>query len=350
MMYDVSIIVPIYNAEKYLQKCIESLINQDTLLKYCIILVNDGSTDSSLSICKKYGNKYENIIVLDKTNGGTSSAKNMGLDFMNSNYVMFVDSDDYVNSNYISNMFDSENCVYDLVVCGYTIKYTKNEYSIDNLPDNSFSHEGKIDLLLTSLKSEGLLNVDVSKLYRTDILNKYEIRFNENFATGEDLIFNCKYLQKINSFKTVSNSSYIYVRRDQESLVNSYKNNLKIIVNECLLNVKALYKPYLNSHNITYLSNIMLDYRNVEIINLYRKNCRLSKSEKINYIKYVLNNNDLKNYSYTSDRKDFISRIFYICVKYNLPLILYYLYNILFFLKNRLKKLYLFVRERILFK
>ena len=100
----VSIIVPVYNVEKYLEKCLDSLENQ-TYARLEIILVDDGSTDISGDICDSYAQKYENIKVYHKQNGGVSSARNLGLDMMSDDgYVMFVDPDDYVECDFVDAM------------------------------------------------------------------------------------------------------------------------------------------------------------------------------------------------------------------------------------------------------
>ena len=100
----ISVIVPIYNVEAYLEKCIESILSQDyTPLE--IILVNDGATDGSGEICDKYAKQYENITALHKKNGGLSSARNAGMEIMQGEYVSFIDSDDYIAPDMISTLY-----------------------------------------------------------------------------------------------------------------------------------------------------------------------------------------------------------------------------------------------------
>ena len=114
----ISIIVPIYNVEKYLPKCIDSIINQ-TLENIEIILVNDGSTDSCAEIIESYANKDNRIKVIHKKNGGQSSARNMGLDIAKGEYIGFVDSDDWLHYDMYENMYKSIKKVNsDLCVCG----------------------------------------------------------------------------------------------------------------------------------------------------------------------------------------------------------------------------------------
>ena len=100
----ISIIIPVYNAEKYLKKCLDSVINQ-TYKNLEIILVDDGSTDKSPEICDKYAEKDSRIIVLHKENGGVSSSRNAGLDIFKGEYLSFVDSDDYVEPDYIEYLY-----------------------------------------------------------------------------------------------------------------------------------------------------------------------------------------------------------------------------------------------------
>lgn len=118
-MSKVSIIVPVYNVSKYLKRCLDSLVNQ-TLKEIQIILVNDGSTDNSLYICQQYANKDKRIILVNKKNGGLSSARNEGLKFVTSKYVAFVDSDDYVDTNMYLTLYSKlkENNL-DTIFCGY---------------------------------------------------------------------------------------------------------------------------------------------------------------------------------------------------------------------------------------
>ena len=125
----ISIIVPIYNVEKYLSKCIDSIINQ-TLENIEIILVNDGSTDSCAEIIESYANKDNRIKVIHKKNGGQSSARNMGLDIAKGEYIGFVDSDDYVSLDLYKDVIESFNSDIDFVSWG--ISSDEEELKIEN--------------------------------------------------------------------------------------------------------------------------------------------------------------------------------------------------------------------------
>ena len=121
-MPKVSIIVPVYNAEKYISRCIESVLSQD-FNDYELILINDGSEDSSLEVCETYRFNYKQIKVFSQKNFGASSARNIGLQNAIGEYVCFIDADDYVGKNYISTLFEDiqfENGI-DLVIQGLTV-------------------------------------------------------------------------------------------------------------------------------------------------------------------------------------------------------------------------------------
>ena len=108
MSIDISVIVPVYNVEKFINKCVESLLNQD-FNSYEIILVDDGSPDNCPSICEDYSDKYENVVALHKSNGGLGDARNFGVAHSHGQYIVFVDSDDYVEREYLSNLWDLRN-------------------------------------------------------------------------------------------------------------------------------------------------------------------------------------------------------------------------------------------------
>lgn len=118
----VSIIVPIYNTDKYLNKCIESIINQ-TYKNLEIILIDDGSTDSSLEICKDWANKDKRILSIHKSNGGLSDARNTGLNISTGEFIMFVDSDDFIDSYIVNDLYKLQNQTNADVVCGGLYSY-----------------------------------------------------------------------------------------------------------------------------------------------------------------------------------------------------------------------------------
>jgi glycosyltransferase involved in cell wall biosynthesis len=159
-----SLIVPVYNVERYLEKCLFSLVNQ-TLKDIEIILVNDGSTDSSLKIAQDFADKYENITIVTQVNGGLSAARNTGIKHSTADYLAFIDSDDYVDITMIEKMFNMAICQSaDIVVCD--MKYVFSDHM-------SFSSGGTFKSFNAKDNPEliGINNSACNKLFKRDLFN-----------------------------------------------------------------------------------------------------------------------------------------------------------------------------------
>lgn len=186
----VSIIVPIYNVGQYIEKCIKSIMNQDCE-NIEIILVNDGSTDDSGAIVDRIAQTDSRVIVIHKSNGGVSSARNSGLDAAKGEYVLFVDGDDYVEPDYVSYFVRlvSQN--------GCDVAMSRNNYSEDVMNQ---VEEDSIMLLDSETVIEqiylGKIFVAVwNKIYRRTFLNQNNLRFNPEIWYGEGMLFNIECLQ-----------------------------------------------------------------------------------------------------------------------------------------------------------
>lgn len=202
-MPKVSVVVPIYNVEKYIKKCMDSLVNQ-TLQEIQIIFVNDGSTDESGNIAKEYASKYPNkIIYLEKENGGLSDARNFGMRYAEGEYIAFLDSDDYVENTMYEEMYNKalqENS--DYVECDFLWEYpdkTKKDKR------NSYNN-----------KKEMLTNVRVvawNKLIKREILEKNNISFPKGLRY-EDIEFTYKLIPYLNKVSYVDKEFVHYVQRN----------------------------------------------------------------------------------------------------------------------------------------
>lgn len=221
-MVKYSIIIPVYNAEKYIEKCLESLINQ-SYQDYEVILVDDGSKDASFSICEKLANKSDKVKVFSKENGGVSSARNLGLDKAQGQYVLFVDSDDFVSSNYLETIdkeiFDYDMLSFFLYSCvinkngsadinedSFKKNFIKNHYQKDNLKDF---------IIHTFFASP------CNKVYKKKIIEENNINFDTTCVCYEDLIFNLEYIKHIKNFNIIEDSLYYY--RIEESVAHYLK-------------------------------------------------------------------------------------------------------------------------------
>lgn len=207
-MIKVSIIVPVYNVEKYLERCINSILTQE-LSDFELILINDGSTDSSGTICDKFSCIDNRVKVIHKKNEGVSSARNTGIDIAEGEYIGFVDSDDYIDSDMYKTMYEEAvKKSSDLVICGiyneYIDKQTTmfNEGTIEVYEDKKILYEYLLDRLDTSL---------CNKIYKKEYIKK--IRLDKKIAINEDKLFNYEYCLNSNKAVFVKKAKYHYIKQ-----------------------------------------------------------------------------------------------------------------------------------------
>lgn len=216
----ISIIVPVYNVEKYLQKCIDTLINQ-TYKNIEIILYDDGSTDDSYKICTRASTKDKRIILLKGNNAGPAIARNNSLKYATGQYVTFVDSDDYVESQYVENMVKE---LYredvDIVIAGFE-KVSKSFSKKYFLQESSGNRE-KFIKTLPKLMEKCLVQGPCWKLFKLEIIRKNGVYFNNSWKLGEDAFFVYSYIKYVKSYSTVPCTCYKYIVRNSNSLSQIY--------------------------------------------------------------------------------------------------------------------------------
>ena len=231
----VSVIVPVYNAEKTLHCCLDSIIAQ-TYTDWECILIDDGSKDNSPAICDEYEKVDTRFKVIHKKNGGASSARNVGLKEAKGEWICFCDADDFAEVNWLSvfsdNMLDNDMVIASVnqLESGKSIKRT--------FPDCSNS----MDIIWTIMKLEGGPGFLWNKCFRNNIIRKYQIRFNETYKIWEDEEFVSRYMIYAISARMCSCVTYNYVAPDFgdkydalknfDTLLEIYSNTKKIISNE----------------------------------------------------------------------------------------------------------------------
>ncbi len=224
----VSIIIPVYNTGEYLHKCIKSILNQ-SLKDIELIIVNDGSTDNSRSICDKYAKTDNRVKVIHKINGGVSRARNTGIKLAKGDYIGFVDSDDWVNETMYKSMYDTairERC--DIVMCDARTVYDDKENEADTISQlmNSTSLSKK-DIYPGVLAE--MAGAAWRCIYKKELLQDNNILFPEGLKFSEDRIFNIYafgYAEKIYYIKKAYYNRYIR----KGSAVNKYYDNVIDIV------------------------------------------------------------------------------------------------------------------------
>ena len=191
----VSIILPAYNAEKTIVTTLESILKQ-TSKEYKLIIINDGSTDKTDEICREYEQKYKKVIeYYSISNNGVSNARNIGMKYANTKYIMFIDSDDIYNKDMVGSMIEQiEQDEVDLVACGYIRRILSN--GRERSTKINYLSTNKINEYIEKLQIKNLFNQIWNKIYKLDIIRNYNIKFNSNISIGEDFRFNLNYIRK----------------------------------------------------------------------------------------------------------------------------------------------------------
>lgn len=187
----ISIIVPVYNAETTLARCVAALRNQ-TYNRIEIILVNDGSSDGSLALCRKFETADPRIRVVDKVNGGVSSARNAGLDMARGELIMFCDSDDWAEPGWCEELITHYEPGH-LLMCGTYIE-GEQQFVPHEVKATSIQQYAKKDFHKLKLK---MFNVPWNKIYASSVLRDHQLRFCSDLTNGEDYLFNLQYLSYI---------------------------------------------------------------------------------------------------------------------------------------------------------
>lgn len=205
----ISIIVPVYNCVKYLDKCLESIHRQRYQDWECI-LIDDGSTDGSSTICDNWCIVDSRIRVFHQLNAGVSAARNSGIKHASGEYITFIDSDDWIEEDYLS-AFVSKGVGCDLTVSGIIDQYEDGRIIVSKPCKSDVIHiEKQYTGTIIDLLKKNLLYGPTNKLYKSEIIHKNHIKFPENCSLGEDLVFNFNYLEHVFSVKTVSEAHYNY--------------------------------------------------------------------------------------------------------------------------------------------
>ncbi|AHM57188.1 putative glycosyltransferase EpsJ [Peptoclostridium acidaminophilum DSM 3953] len=185
----ISVIIPVYNAEGYIRKCLDSVIGQ-SYENLEIIVIDDGSTDESGNICDEYGKKDARIRVLHKGNGGVSTARNLGLKMATGKYVGFVDSDDWIEKDmysFLVSMAEANDA--DVAACGYYINDDSPPMQDNECATQSMSQEAAIQTSFLNVSRFCFYGALWNKLFRSDIFKGNGIEFDESISVGEDMLF-----------------------------------------------------------------------------------------------------------------------------------------------------------------
>lgn len=244
----ITIIIPVYNGEKYLNKCLDSIINQ-TYKNLEIIIVNDGSTDNTKKICDEYIKKDNRIKVINKKNEGVSAARNDGIEASAGKYISFVDADDFIEKEFAEKMLDIL-IKYDAkyVTCGYKRVYDDHTEFVNNdLSEMVVTKDEYIKKLLNVQNGYGFVHM---KLIEKDILKN--VRFNKELKVGEDALFNIMLCENVDKVVIYNNPLYNYYF-NSNSVVRKFDDNYSnkyLLSMQCMFNyIKEKYDVNVNLYN-----------------------------------------------------------------------------------------------------
>lgn len=314
MSLKISVIIPVYNAEKYLEACIESLLNQT--LKECeFIFVNDGSTDRSREIIEHKLKISKQIKLINQKNNGVSSARNSGLRIASGEYVGFVDADDTVDETYFFTLYkaiEESNC--DVVISRFSSnKNERNEQVVELFPlEKQLNKDFIKDHILPYFIKSDSLNSVVNKLYKTQLILNNNIQFPINIALGEDGSFNLHYFYAASSAIFLQYCGYYYREVEGSATRNIETNDYFQRVLDVYTDRTAEYfLPHLQKERIGVLKSIKFINNVVSLTYLYlSNNNKRSFKKRYYFVKKMITNAHTKEALgiFISQKKNEISR------------------------------------------
>ena len=227
----ISVIVPVFNAEPYLRRCLQSIRCQD-YQKIEVILIDDGSTDQSSDICRSFVEVDRRFYLFTQKNRGVSNARNLGLEKVKGTYLLFVDSDDYIKESYITKLWTTlKMSDADMVVCDYrqeclwTDEMDMFHYTA---PMGTYRKREYINIL-SKCPGAHYFGVLWNKIYRTEFIRSRNLKFDTGLALGEDFTFNMEYISLIKKVRVIDDKLYVYSWKNPSSLTHYKKNTAKQI-------------------------------------------------------------------------------------------------------------------------
>ena len=236
---DISVIIPVYNVEQYLKRCVDSVLHQENV-SFEIILVDDGSTDSSGKICDEYAAKHPEIKCIHTPNAGPSTAKNVGYDIATGNYIAFIDSDDEIKPDMLNQMLQSgyqHNA--DIVCCNYIQVDEKGNYS-------HTKHTGLEYVLTQDEALKAILIKDKiysqcwTKIYKRTTMQENGVRNTEGLKTEEDFIYNIQAFACSKTVCIVDKPLYIYTHREKSLSKDYYRDHISQYIDNRILRLELV--------------------------------------------------------------------------------------------------------------
>ncbi|MBS3203743.1 glycosyltransferase family 2 protein [Turicibacter bilis] len=294
MSIKVSVVMPVYNAQKYLKRSIESILNQ-TLKEIELILVNDGSKDHSIDICREYEQKDYRVKVVDKKNEGACIARNTGIQIAKGEYLQLVDADDYCELNMLEEQYAlAKSTNAEVVMCGlkYDISLKNGQilYEEDHYQNAVLTGKQEIKEVMMDIINNMLFNYTHNKLYNLNFLKENNLKFTEWLPIDQDTNFNIDVFKHLNHLTLTKKSYYHYIKTFEETIVNRYhpeKFKVRTYRYERLIDMFKEFGIY-TEENKKQLASIYI-HQVIECFEMYfHEKCPLTPKEKKQQIKEIL--------------------------------------------------------------
>ncbi|MGN0151051.1 MAG: glycosyltransferase family 2 protein [Wujia sp.] len=329
----ISVIIPAYNCEGYIGDAIDSVLNQ-TFKNYEVIIIDDGSSDSTGELLDRYAKEYNCIRVLHIPNGGVSNARNIGINEAVGKWIYFMDSDDTISNKMLEELYlNVTEKDADVVISGVIInrihcgKVSKED---THLSSDLLNGKKQIADYLRKMNNDDkgiFLDFIWNRLIKADIIRNNFLKFEENIRLGEDFIFNCNVLKNSNKIVIINKSYYNYMCRGDNSLVNSFNDNEY----ERRMLISKVYSDLFSFYDILQDNEVQnkLMYNDgkcslISLTKLTKSNCQLSKKEKMEYInKFVCGDLRESILYFLKSEKSIKNIIKYFLVRFKLSGILY---------------------------
>jgi glycosyltransferase involved in cell wall biosynthesis len=298
MEIKVSVIVPVFNAEKYIRECIQSLLNQK-ITECEFIFIDDGSKDNSLEIIKSFQKKDNRIILASQTNQGVSVARNKGMNLASGEYIGFVDADDYIKDDMFELLYKAaKEEDFDVIICNFKSEMNGNIYETTYpFPLNQKLNINFIEneLLPYFIKADNLNSV-VNKIYKNKIIKDKRLGFPKGLALGEDGLFNIDFFSHANTAKYINYTGYHY-REVKGSATRDIgkKDYFKRALDVYNMNFPSKISNKIPKEEISKLRAIKLINSVISYIHLYLQPSKeISFKKRYQYVKKMIQNQDVR--------------------------------------------------------
>jgi len=285
-MKKISVVIPVFNAEKWIDRLLKSLKRQTVFEDLEIVFINDGSEDNSLSILKDFSKTHDNVMIINQKNGGVSVARNNGIKKSTSKYIAFIDADDYIDDDYFETYLNFINKDYDLIISGYIAEYSsghtvKKQYETEVIDNN----EEMMKLFLLGKIDPNCWN----KLYKKEIISKIQFDKTMNYGEDKELLYN--YLKSCRKISVVSDAKYHYIINEDSAMRKQYNRKSFKTLDKSEERIQKIKEEYPNLIEYAFSSNIDVKCRimcSLVEFKLERKHKEIFKKIKKDIISYSI--------------------------------------------------------------